>query len=109
MTNLKLSTLPLCVTYQNQVFRRYLTRRTPGQQIFGIYRGAPVLTRGKLSGNFVLISEDQRFASMGPCWRSLLREMERVQGRYRYRALDAQELISPECAEDPLARIRAAV
>ncbi len=105
MTNLSATRLPERLSLQSNHYRRILQRQIPGQQAFGIYRGVPTFKAGEVIENLILISEDQRFVSMGSCWKSLLREMEKEQGRLRF--LRDKGLLSPH-SEDPLRKIRAA-
>lgn len=111
MTKISIERLPERFSLQNNNYRRILRRQIPGQQAFGIYRGVPTFKAGQVIENLLLISEDQRFISTGACWKALLREMEKEQGRLRF--LRNKVTLDPtsEAAKnyvDPLAKVRSA-
>lgn len=105
MTNSSATRLPERLCLQSNHYRRILQRQIPGQQAFGIYRGVPTFKAGEVIENLILISEDQRFVSTGSCWKSLLREMEKEQGRLRF--LREKDILDQH-SENPLRKIRAA-
>lgn len=100
--------LPERICIKGENYRRIFQRQIPGQQAFGIYRGIPSFVAGQVLENLVLVSEDEKFMSKGSCWKDLLREMEREQGRLRF-LRDKAASETPTPAEDPLSQIRAAV
>lgn len=111
MTKTHTERLPDRLSLRDNNYRRILQRQIPGQQAFGIYRGVPTFKAGQVIENLLLISEDQRFISMGECWKALLREMEKEQGRLRF--LRDKATLDPASSAtdkyvDPLAKVRSA-
>lgn len=111
MTKTHVERLPERLSSRNNTYRRILRRQIPGQQAFGIYRGIPTFKAGQVIENLLLISEDQHFASTGACWKTLLREMEKEQGRLRFLREKESLVPTPAAADsyvDPLAKVRSA-
>ena len=111
MTKTHTERLPERLRVSDNTYRRILRRQIPGQQAFAIYRGIPTFKAGQVIENLLLISEDQRFSSIGACWKTLLREMEKEQGRLRF--LRDKMTLDPTSAAaegyiDPLKKVRSA-
>lgn len=111
MTKTPIERLPERFSLQHNNYRRILQRQIPGQQAFAIYRGIPTFKAGEVIENLLLVSEDQRFMSTGACWKTLLREMEKEQGRLRFLRDKATLDPASTAAEnyvDPLTKVRSA-
>ncbi len=105
--------MPERVSLQGDVYRKIFSRRIPDQQHFAIYKGAPLLQKGKLCPRFVLLSQDHNFVFSDTCFNKLLREMEKMQGHLRFLSADAKARQAEKLARagysDPLKAVRTAV